>query len=203
MIKVLIIGDSGVGKTSLLLRHTDKIFISEQQNTIGVELKSTYQLVKGERVYLQIWDTAGQERYRALTKPYYRGAKAAIIVFDLNKHESFAHVREWIAELSRSADKDCIIILVGNKSDLEHHVTQTEINKLLETTMINQYMQASAKDNKGIGNIFQTVAELAYYISQRDSSDTGQNNAITLKKASTIELDSEDPSRDSKNCCLT
>ncbi len=119
LFKVILVGDSGVGKTNILNRYTKDEFNFDSKTTIGVEFGSKIFNVKDHFVKIQIWDTAGQERYRSITNAYYKGSKGAIIVFDLGRRETFDHVERWYEDINRNGDKDISIILVGNKSDLE------------------------------------------------------------------------------------
>merc|ERR1712194_798946 len=121
LFKVVLIGDSEVGKSNLLLRFTRDEFNLESRSTIGVEFASkAVQLCDGKSAKAQIWDTAGQERYRAITSAYYRGALGALIVYDITKRSSFESVERWLYELREHADSTIQALLVGNKSDLEH-----------------------------------------------------------------------------------
>merc|ERR1712112_94651 len=119
-LKILIIGDSGAGKSSLLLRFTDDTFDPEQAATIGVDFKVKTLNVDGNRAKLAIWDTAGQERFRTLTPSYYRGAQGVIVVYDVTNRESFSKIENWLTELETySTNQDLVKMLVGNKCDLE------------------------------------------------------------------------------------
>uniref|UniRef100_A0A8C7XB03 Ras-related protein Rab-25 n=1 Tax=Oryzias sinensis TaxID=183150 RepID=A0A8C7XB03_9TELE len=117
---VVLIGDSGVGKSNLLSRFTRNEFNLESKSTIGVEFATRSIQVDGKTVKAQIWDTAGQERYRAITSAYYRGAVGALLVYDIAKHLTYENVERWLKELRDHADSNIVIMLVGNKSDLRH-----------------------------------------------------------------------------------
>lgn len=118
-LKILIIGESGVGKSSLLLRFTENNFDPEQTLTIGVDFKTKKLTVDGNTVKLAIWDTAGQERFRTLTPSYYRDAQGAILVFDVSNYASFAKLEIWINELETYSTKSNIVkMIVGNKIDV-------------------------------------------------------------------------------------
>lgn len=117
---VVLIGDSGVGKSNLLLRFTKNDFLMESKSTIGVEFATRTLKVSGKTIKAQIWDTAGQERYRAITSAYYRGAVGALLVYDITKKQTFDNTERWLTELREHADEDIVILLVGNKSDLRH-----------------------------------------------------------------------------------
>ncbi|KAL3625397.1 Ras-related protein RABA4d [Castilleja foliolosa] len=116
--KVVLIGDSAVGKSQLLARFARNEFSLESKATIGVEFQTKTLVIDNKTVKAQIWDTAGQERYRAVTSAYYRGAVGAMLVYDISKRQSFDHMARWLEELRSHADKNIIIMLIGNKCDL-------------------------------------------------------------------------------------
>ncbi|CAJ0827813.1 21202_t:CDS:2, partial [Entrophospora sp. SA101] len=120
LFKVVLIGDSGVGKSNLLSRFTRNEFNLESKSTIGVEFATRSIQVDNKTIKAQIWDTAGQERYRAITSAYYRGAVGALLVYDIAKHVTYENVTRWLKELRDHADNNIVIMLVGNKSDLRH-----------------------------------------------------------------------------------
>lgn len=117
---VVLIGDSGVGKSNLLSRFTRNEFNLDSKSTIGVEFATRSIQVDAKTIKAQIWDTAGQERYRAITSAYYRGAVGALLVYDISKQISYDNVTRWLKELRDHADSNIVIMLVGNKSDLRH-----------------------------------------------------------------------------------
>lgn len=119
-ISVVLIGDSGVGKSNLLSRFTRNEFNLDSKSTIGVEFATRSIQVDAKTIKAQIWDTAGQERYRAITSAYYRGAVGALLVYDISKHQTYENVTRWLKELRDHADSNIVIMLVGNKSDLRH-----------------------------------------------------------------------------------
>jgi len=116
--KVVVIGDSAVGKSQLLSRFAKNEFCIDSKSTIGVEFQTRTVTIKGKVIKAQIWDTAGQERYRAVTSAYYRGALGAMLVYDITKRPSFDHVARWVEELRAHADNSIVITLIGNKADL-------------------------------------------------------------------------------------
>ena len=117
---MVLIGDSGVGKSNLLSRFTRNEFNLDSKSTIGVEFATRSIQVDAKTIKAQIWDTAGQERYRAITSAYYRGAVGALLVYDISKHQTYENVTRWLKELRDHADANIVIMLVGNKSDLRH-----------------------------------------------------------------------------------
>merc|ERR1711904_652802 len=114
LFKVVVIGDSGVGKSNLLSRFTRDEFNLESKSTIGVEFATRSVSIEGKTIKAQIWDTAGQERYRAITSAYYRGAVGALVVYDITKDVSFENVEKWLSELKENATADITMMLVGN-----------------------------------------------------------------------------------------
>lgn len=133
---VVLIGDSGVGKSNLLSRFTRNEFNLDSKSTIGVEFATRSIQVDSKTIKAQIWDTAGQERYRAITSAYYRGAVGALLVYDISKHQTYENVTRWLKELRDHADANIVIMLVGNKSDLRHlRAVPTEEAKAFASTL--------------------------------------------------------------------
>lgn len=130
--KVVVIGDSSVGKTNILSRFSKNEFSIETKSTIGVEFLTKISEIKGKKIKLQIWDTAGQEKYKAITNSFYCNSNAALIVFDLSTAESFDRVDYWIKEVKKYTREDVILMMIGNKSDLEKKVTFEEATEKAE-----------------------------------------------------------------------
>ena len=120
LFKIVLIGDSGVGKSNLLLRFSRDNFDHKSQTTIGVEFATKTLEINNTMVKAQVWDTAGQERYRAITSAYYRGALGALLVYDISKQSTFSNIDRWINEMQDHADSGLVTVLVGNKCDLKH-----------------------------------------------------------------------------------
>jgi len=160
LFKLLIIGDSGVGKSSLLVRFADNHFSGNYITTIGVDFKIRTIELNGERVKLQIWDTAGQERFRTITSTYYRGTHGVIVVYDVTSGESFANVKRWLHEI----DQNCDVvnrILVGNKNDdPDRKVVLTDDAKRFADQMGIRLFETSAKDNINVEEMFRAITEL-------------------------------------------
>jgi len=160
-LKLLIIGESGVGKSSLLLRFTDDAFDAEQAATIGVDFKVKTITINGDKVKLAIWDTAGQERFRTLTPSYYRGGQGAILVYDVTNRESFQKIDNWLNELETySTNHDMIKMLVGNKCDMldERVVTKEEGMKCARKHHM-MFIEASAKTREGVACAYEELVE--------------------------------------------
>jgi len=116
--KVVLVGDSGVGKSNILTRYLDNTFTEESKATVGVEFGAKKLEINNSKIKAQIWDTAGQERYRSITNAYYKGAKGALLVYDVTATSSFSSIDRWISELKSLGDPDMCILIVGNKIDL-------------------------------------------------------------------------------------
>lgn len=163
--KVLIIGDSCVGKTSLLQRHIDGKFTEETVGTIGIDYRANTYVKDHKRYDLQIWDTAGQERFRAVTSAYYRDAHAALLVFDLTSHVSFSNVPTWhkqLIEQTGRTSSELVTILVGNKCDCDDSaktVTLNEIQNTVSMLGISSYIQTSAKNGSKVDEMFEQLLE--------------------------------------------
>jgi small GTP-binding protein len=158
MFKLLIVGESGVGKTCMLLRFADNVFEADCLSTIGVDFKVKQIELDGKRVKLQIWDSAGQERFRNITSSYYRNCSGIIIVYDVTKLESFNKVTEWIAEVRRFVPTVPLIV-VGNKCDLEDRQVSTEDGKQLAEKQGLIFLETSAKTNLNIETAFQELSK--------------------------------------------
>ncbi|CDQ81334.1 ras-related protein Rab-11A-like [Oncorhynchus nerka] len=177
LFKVVLIGDSGVGKSNLLSRFTRNEFNLESKSTIGVEFATRSIHVEGKTVKAQIWDTAGQERYRAITSAYYRGAVGALLVYDIAKHLTYENAERWLKELQDHADSNIVIMLVGNKSDLRHlRAVPTDEAKALAEKHGLSFLETSALDSSNVELAFQTILTAIYNIvSQRQM--TGRSDA--------------------------
>ncbi|TFK19241.1 ras-domain-containing protein [Coprinopsis marcescibilis] len=182
-VKLLLIGNSSVGKSSLLLRFSDEQWLPEEESsaTIGVDFRVHKMEVNGKRVKLSIWDTAGQERFRTITSSYYRGAQGIILVYDVANRESFEALPRWYSELETYVNESVVKILVGNKVDKEfsRQVSTTE-GQTFAHKMNSLFIEASAKTAVGVNDVF---AELVQKIMDTpelwdaDANRGGQNTA--------------------------
>jgi len=166
LFKVVLIGDSGVGKSNLLSRFTRNEFNLESKSTIGVEFATrSIQTEDNKTIKSQIWDTAGQERYRAITSAYYRGAVGALLVYDIAKHVTYENVERWLKELRDHADSNIVIMLVGNKSDLRHlRAVPTEEAKAFAEKNSLSFIETSALDSTNVEAAFQNILTEIYRI---------------------------------------
>ena len=159
-LKILILGDSFVGKTSLLLKFTDGEFPENHIATIGVEFKEKIVNVMNRDIKLQIWDTSGQERFRSITHNFSRNADGIMLVFDLSNRTTYSHIKDWLNEI-QSIDKNIKIILIGNKIDLENErkVDKKVVEDFAQSKNL-QYYETSAKTGVNVNEIYKKLAEL-------------------------------------------
>uniref|UniRef100_A0A8C8SRV1 Ras-related protein Rab-3 n=1 Tax=Pelusios castaneus TaxID=367368 RepID=A0A8C8SRV1_9SAUR len=161
MFKLLIIGNSSVGKTSFLFRYADDSFTSAFVSTVGIDFKVKTVYRNEKRVKLQIWDTAGQERYRTITTAYYRGAMGFLLMYDIANQESFNAVQDWATQIKTYSWDNAQVILVGNKCDLEDdRVVATEDGKRLADELGFEFFEASAKDNINVKQVFERLVDI-------------------------------------------
>lgn len=164
LMKLIVIGDSGTGKSCLLHRFVEDAFCEDQTQTIGVEFGAKVVQLLGKKVKLQIWDTAGQERYRSVTRSYYRGASGCLIVYDCTSRPSYDHVEQWLSDVKQLAGKDTVVMLVGNKSDLavgeRRAVTHNEASIFAQEHGLLHF-ETSAATGDLVPDAFLKVAKIA------------------------------------------
>lgn len=159
LIKLLLIGDSGVGKSCCLLRFSEDSFTPSFITTIGIDFKIRTIELDGKRVKLQIWDTAGQERFRTITTAYYRGAMGILLVYDVTDRRSFENIQTWFSNVEQHATEGVNKILIGNKCDWEEkRVVSTEEGQELASQLGIPFLEVSAKTNKNIEEAFFSLA---------------------------------------------
>jgi len=160
LIKLLLIGDSGVGKSCLLLRFSDDSFTPSFITTIGIDFKIRTIELEGKRIKLQIWDTAGQERFRTITTAYYRGAMGILLVYDVTDEKSFNNIRNWIRNIEQHATESVNKILIGNKCDMvEKKVVDSARGKALADEYTIKFLETSAKNSINVEEAFITLAK--------------------------------------------
>jgi len=159
LFKVVMIGDSGSGKSSVLLRFADNTFLDNIMSTIGVDFKSQTLKIGEENIKLQIWDTAGQEKYRTITSTYYRAAQGVVLVFDVTSEESFQNTKKWFSDLEKYTEKSVYKILVGNKADLtdQRKVSLSQVEEYAQSMGV-PYIETSAKEGTNITLTFDQLA---------------------------------------------
>jgi len=193
LFKLVLIGDSGVGKSCLLLRFADDNFTDSYISTIGVDFRFRTVTIDGKTVKLQIWDTAGQERFRTITSAYYRGADGIIMVYDVTSAESFDHVEEWLSEVDRYANENTSKLLVGNKADLieQKQVAEETAQRFAEKLGIDS-IETSAKTATNVEAAFVTMAKQLIHI--RESTE----QTTTVKN---VKLNNVQVHKNKSGCC--
>ncbi|PAN16778.1 hypothetical protein PAHAL_3G085800 [Panicum hallii] len=203
LFKVVLIGDSGVGKSNLLSRFTRNEFCLESKSTIGVEFATRTLHVEGKIIKAQIWDTAGQERYRAITSAYYRGALGAVLVYDVSKPTTFENISRWLKELRDHADSNIRIMLVGNKTDLRHlrAVTTEDAQNFAEAEGLS-YIETSALEATNVEEAFQLIlGDIYRAISKKPVASDESGAAGGVKEGKTINVAAGDAATEKKQCC--
>ncbi|XP_031258135.1 ras-related protein RABA4c-like [Pistacia vera] len=208
--KIVLIGDSAVGKSQLLARFARDEFNLDSKATIGVEFQTKTLVIDTKNVKAQIWDTAGQERYRAVTSAYYRGAVGAMLVYDISKRQSFDHVAKWLEELRGHADKNILIMLVGNKSDLGNlRAVPTEDAKEFAEMENLFFMETSALESTNVETAFVTVLTEIYRVVTKkslvanDESESG--GSASLLTGTKIVVPGQEPESGGRSfsCCTS
>jgi len=199
LFKLLLIGDSGVGKSCLLLRFADDTYTESYISTIGVDFKIRTIELEGKTVKLQIWDTAGQERFRTITSSYYRGAHGIIVVYDVTDEATFANVKQWLQEIERYACEGVNKLLVGNKADLtSSKVVDFEAAKKFADELGIPVLETSAKDATNVEQAFLTMAQ---QIKDRMGAASLQNNTGAGKSTLKVGQGQSVSSLSSGGCC--
>lgn len=170
--KYIIIGDSGVGKSCLLLQFTDKRFEPLHDLTIGVEFGARMVSIDNKNIKLQIWDTAGQESFRSITRSYYRGACGALLVYDVTRRETFGHLQSWLEDAKANSNTAITIMLIGNKSDLDakRQVSFKEGEDFAKANGL-VFMETSAKTAQNVDEAFLRTANMIYENVQKGAID--------------------------------
>ncbi|KAF1762029.1 hypothetical protein GCK72_010290 [Caenorhabditis remanei] len=185
LFKLLIIGDSGVGKSSLLLRFADNTFSENYITTIGVDFKIRTMDINGQRVKLQIWDTAGQERFRTITSTYYRGTHGVVVVYDVTNGESFGNVKRWLQEIENNCDS-VQKVLVGNKcEESDRRVVLESDARNYAQSMNIAFFETSAKEDKNVEPMFTCITSLVLTAKLANpssaSKDQHRSGGVSLK----------------------
>jgi len=182
LFKYIIIGDSAVGKSCLLLQFTDKRFQPVHDLTIGVEFGARMISIDGKQIKLQIWDTAGQESFRSITRSYYRGAAGALLVYDITRRDTFNHLTTWLDDARQHSNQNMVIMLIGNKTDLDSKraVTREEGEQFAADHSL-VFMETSAKTSANVEEAFIGTAKQIYEKIQQGIFDIkNESNGIKV-----------------------
>ncbi|OWM73333.1 ras-related protein Rab11D [Punica granatum] len=205
LFKLVLIGDSGVGKSNLLSRFTKNEFNLESKSTIGVEFATKSLSIDGRVIKAQIWDTAGQERYRAITSAYYRGAVGALLVYDVTRRATFENAARWLKELRDHTDPNIVVMLIGNKSDLRHLVAvPTEDGKSFAENESLYFMETSALEATNVEEAFAEILTQIYQVVSRRAVEAGEDGASAssvLTKGQTINVKEDGSVLKRMGCC--
>ena len=200
MFKVVLVGDSFVGKTNIMSKYLKNEFHEDSKATVGVEFGSKQFTIDGHSVKAQIWDTAGQERYKAITSAYYKGAKGAFIVYDITRKNSFESVERWVSDVISVADKKITIVLIGNKSDLEdqRQVTKEEAQDKANKLEI-AFMETSAFSGDNLDKAFEMMMNEVYKKCHEEMLADGDLDII--QGGEDINLAKKNDNTQKKKCC--
>ena len=200
MFKVVLVGDSFVGKTNIMSKYLKNEFHEDSKATVGVEFGAKQFKIEGHTVKAQIWDTAGQERYKAITSAYYKGAKGAFAVYDITRRSSFESIEKWVNDLTSTADKNVTIVIIGNKSDLEDHrqITKEEGQEKANKLQV-AFLETSAFSGENLDKAFEMMVNEIYKKcheemlaeAEIDFIEGGQDINLAKKKDNT----------EAKKCC--
>ena len=173
--KVLLLGDSTVGKTCFLMRFTENTFQEIHMSTIGLDYRfKKMPLDDRKEATVQIWDTAGQDRFRAITKNYYKGAHGIILIYDVTNQKSFDNVKNWVSQIRENASEKAIIYIVGNKiDDSQHRVVSKEQGEGISNEFQLKFFEASAKEDINIAPTFQALVKDIYQIMGNENGEGG------------------------------
>ena len=196
LFKYLIIGNSGVGKSCLLIRFTDDKFEEGYVTTIGVDFKIKTLEIEGKSVKLQIWDTAGQERFRNIVSTYYKGGHGIMMVYDITDLESFRYLDSWLKEIEKNASKNVYKILIGNKNDMEKE-RKVSFEKGMEFADLHgmKFFETSAKENKNVEEAFKEMTKDIINSLKKVNEKTNSNSNFVIEKKKGKDLNKK------RGCC--
>ena len=200
MFKVVLVGDSFVGKTNIMSKYLKNEFHEDSKATVGVEFGSKQFKIEGHTIKAQIWDTAGQERYKAITSAYYKGAKGAFVVYDITRKGSFESIEKWVNDLTSTADKKLTIVVIGNKCDLED---QRQITKEQGEEKANKlevaFLETSAFSGENLDKAFEMMMNEIYKKCHEEMLAEGDVDII--EGGQDINLAKKKDNTEAKKCC--
>jgi len=203
MVKVILIGDSGVGKTNIMSKFLKNQFMEESKATIGVEFGSKLFNHEGHKIKAQIWDTAGQEKYKAITGAYYKGSKGALIVYDITQKKTFENIEKWVNDLKAAGDPKITIILIGNKNDLDdkRQVSKDQGEEKARSFGC-AFLETSAYSGDNIDKAFNLMVKEIYEKFSNDSTGEDELAPGSNGNGEDVKLDKvNDKNIKKKSCC--
>ena len=199
LFKLILIGDSSVGKSNILLKYLRNEFDENSKATVGVEFGTKNILINGKKIKIQIWDTAGEERYRSITSAYYKGAKGAFIVYDITRKTTFDNIDKWISDLKLNGDENICIIILGNKSDLNEKRQVQEKDGIQKAEMFKTaFLETSALNGDNITKAFEELIEQIY---QNNKSSFENDNKKEIDNG--ININDNEKNKEKRKCCLS
>ena len=209
--KIIIVGDSGVGKSCLSIRASRNYFEDFYSPTVGFEFLTFNVKVEDQNIKLQIWDTCGQEVYRSLISSFYRSASLAIIVYSIDSEESYKNIEKWLNDIKSQSNPDCKIFLIGNKADLEdkRQVTREDGEKFFQEHKLSYFTETSAKTSFNVQNVFIQVAKELYKQHEEIKNRVSRPGSMTAVSytpeiPNNVSLETEEesgPTQRKKKCC--
>ena len=197
LFKLILIGDSCVGKSNILLKYLKNEFDPNSRATVGVEFGTKNIVINEKKIKIQIWDTAGEERYRSITSAYYKGAKGAFIVYDITRKSTFVNIDKWISDLKLNGDQNICIIILGNKSDLDDKREVSTEDGIKKSEMFKTaFLETSALNGSNIDKAFD---ELIEQIIKNNKNYFEENNKKEIDKG--VNLNDNNKNNDKKKCC--
>ena len=194
--KVLLLGNSDVGKSSLLLRFVDSVWNDGFVPTIGVDFKVKTLEINNKKVKMQIWDTAGQERFRTVVSTYFKGAHGILLLYDVTNKDSFKNLENWLIEIEKNSSDKVLKILLGNKCDLsDDREIQTEEGQAFAVRNGMEFMETSAKMNTNVSEAFETLGKLMIEFNSKGNNNSQSGEGKNLKANSGKDLNTK------KKCC--
>ena len=181
--KVLLLGDSTVGKTCFLLQYTERSFQAEHMSTIGLDYRLKNMILNnGKKVKLQIWDTAGQDRFRSVTKTYYKGADGILLIYDVTNIQTYENVKNWISQIKQESSPHIVIYIIGNKIDRsEDRKIQTEQGQKLADEFNLDFFETSAKTGENVNEAFESLVNKIDKVCPK-SDQVGKGRKLTTRK---------------------
>jgi len=203
LVKLLIIGDSGVGKTCLLLRFCENNFTTSHLTTIGIDFKIKTLDIDGRKIKMQIWDTAGQERFKTITQTYYKGAMGIILTYACNDRDSFNSIENWMKQIKQHANEKVCKILVGNKSDVSDRSVSYEEGKKLAESFGMKFFETSAKDSLNVTDAFYSIAkEIKESTLSPEKNDVPEGRHGGMSESVRLSVDpSQKKNKEGGGCC--